>query len=273
MESERDETLKSTEEKTSSVQKALEAALKKLKEQSACEKEALRCAHDEDMRKMSSFYNAEKEKNEQRTAEEREKNEVKFQRLKQDYEEKLRNELQSHDEDMEALKAELANVKISNSSYVQNLTTENTKRAEQNEQLSSQLKQVTEEYEALKKGFTAKIDQARDAYEAEQAELLQSSDQLKQLLAEKEAKLWEQGQALQSSRSELQKLSELSAVFQASSEKDLTRVKAELLDAKTRAESSGNALVEQKIEFGKQIALANQQNSFLTHRVEELLKQ
>lgn len=273
LESEREELLRSTQEKTTNVQHEFETLVKRLKEQAQGEKEALRMSQDEELKKMAAFYSGEKEKGEQRVQEERDKAESRTAKLRTEYEERLRGEQTGHDEDLEALRTELANVKISNQSHVQNLATENAKRAEQNDMLASQLRQVTEDYEALKKAFAAKVDAVREAHEAEQGELIRAADLLKQQLAEREARLWEQSQALQQSHSELQKLQELNVIQLQSQERETARLKQELADARGRAEGNGNALVEQKIDFGKQIALANQQNSFMAHRIDELLKQ
>jgi chromosome segregation ATPase len=132
---------------------------------------------------------------------------------------------------------------------------------------------ITSDYETLKKNFNHKVEEIREMYEAEKTELLAANEVYKKEKAERDNEFWNLNQKFHSLNSELSKVNEFSTMQISACEKEITRLKEELEDTKTRAEKITNENVEQKIDLGKKVALSTQQNQFLTHRIEDLTKQ
>jgi chromosome segregation ATPase len=273
LENEKEELLQAHEEKYSQKIRSLEAEIRRLKEELTSDLESQKYTQEEELRKMKSFYNAEKEKLESRLLEEKESFQRKFAQTVKNYEEQLELETENHEQELDLLRGELSATKQQAQAQMQNLEDENAKRAEQNAALENQLNMITSDYETLKKNFNHKVEEIREMYEAEKTELLAANEVYKKEKAERDNEFWNLNQKFHSLNSELSKVNEFSTMQISACEKEITRLKEELEDTKTRAEKITNENVEQKIDLGKKVALSTQQNQFLTHRIEDLTKQ
>jgi len=273
LEDEKEEILLNTEQKYSNKVRSLENEIFRLKEEMTREIESQKYTQEEELKKMKLFYNSEKEKLESRLQEEKESFQKRLSQTVKSYEEKLTTESERFEEDMELMREDMHTFRISQQAHIQNLTAENAKRAEQNETLENQLNQITVDYEALKKNFNKKVAEINESYEAEKNELLAANDVLKKEKSERDNEFWNMSQKLHSLNADLAKVNEFSTMQISSCEKEITRLKEELEDAKSRSEKMTNETVEQKIDLGKKVALATQQNQFLNHRIEELTRQ
>jgi hypothetical protein len=273
LENEKDELFRIADDESSRRIRNLEDEIRKLNENLAYELENQHVSQDEELKKMKFFYNSEKEKQELIFSKEKEKYDKKISDLRSEYEDKLHNENFRLEQEIENLQSEIQSIRISNHAYNQSLAAENSKRAEHNQILENQLQIITEEYEELKNNFNNKIAHIAESYENDKTELMATTDILKKEKAERDNEFWNLSQKLQSANAELSKVTEFSTIQLGSTEKEIIRLKEELEDSKSKGEKITNETVEQKIELGKKIALASQQNQFLTHRIEELTKQ
>ena len=273
LDEQREELARLGEERASEKLRSLEEELENLKEKHAKDLVNGQKKQEETFRQMKSFFESEKERLEKKLTMDRDNYENKLNKLVAEYEERIREDQNYHEEEIENLKNEFQEYMINNNSalehYKQSLINAETAA----EDLRNQLEKVSSDYETLKKNYDANIDGLRATLDAERKQLIENLDKARAELVSKDKELWNITQRFETANAELTKAQEQYNLKLKPLEEENSKMKTQFDSIKEKYNKLNDEHVDYKIEVGKKLALSQQQNEFLTKRVEELQKQ
>lgn len=273
LDEQREELSKMGEERAREKLKSLEEELETIKEKHAKDLANGQKKQEDTFKQMKLFFESEKERLEKKISMDRDNYESKLNKMVAEYEERIKEDQNYHEEEIENLKNEFQEYMINSNSamehYKQSLINAETAA----EELRNQLDKITAEYEILKKNYDMNIDGLRATLEAERKQLIENLDKSRAELVSKDKELWNITQKYETANAELTKAQEQYNLRLKPMEEENIKMKVHLESIKEKFNKLNDEHVDYKIEVGKKLALSQQQNEFLTKRVEELQKQ
>ena len=227
---------------------------------------------EEGIKEITAFFEAEKERLERKTIEDKAAFENKLARLLREAEEKRHEEEANHEEEIETLQNEFKETVIGMQANIQTLQQELSVRSQQLDFAENTVKNLTENLETIRASAESSSAAARKLVEEEKAALREALEQVRLDAATKERELWGLKDRFEAARSDNAKAAERAATKITQLEEAAEKLRAAAEEQRRKADKFRDDLTEQQIEFGKKLALAVQQNDFMTHRCEEQTK-
>ena len=269
----REELARLSEERANEKVKHLEDELENIKEKHVKDLASEQKKQEENFRQMKSFFESEKERLEKKIATDRDNYENKLNKLIAEYEERIKDEQNNSEEEIEKLKNEFQEYIINNEASLEHYHQNYMKAEALAEDLRSQLDKMTSDYETLKNNYDSNIEGLRATLEAERKQLVDNLDKARAELVSKDKELWNINQKYETASSELAKAQEQYNLKLKPLENENAKLGTQLEAIREKYNKLNDEYVDYKIEVGKKLALSQQQNEFLTKRVDELQKQ
>jgi chromosome segregation ATPase len=265
--------LKESEDRFKARIKSLELQLEDQNNKSVREVRDVQAKSEENLSQLKNFYEIEKERLERRIAEEKDKYEKKLAIINEEYESKTREEQQIHEEELENLRDDLRETEMQSNSLTQQYEHELSLRQQTIDTLEKYVKDTKDSLNSIHHSNAASIEQHLANFSNERISLMNKIEVLNAELSKKDKELF----ALTQAKEHLE-------VGIVKKEVSMERIKKELTDEKhslnekleelrSKFQKVSDEYLEKKVDYGRELALSQQQNEFLNKKIEELQKQ
>ena len=265
--------VKEIEERFKSKQVMAEREIEELKEKNMQEIAEITQKREEDFKRVKQFFEDERTRLETRIVEDKEKYEKKLSGMMEEFEQKIAKDRSDYEEELENLQESLKEMEIQQLANTQHLENELSIRQQQLEQISIQLKETKEQLRYIQSNANSSLEQAMKEYAEERRSLEAKLDKAKNDLSLKEREIFTHRQQNDSLKAELDKLKEKTEEKIANITEDNKRLTEKVQEVTNTLQKINEEYMEKKIEYGRTIALSQQQNDFFSKRIEELQKQ
>lgn len=225
------------------------------------------------MAQLRNFYELERDRLEKRILEEKDRNERRFSQFTEEFDLKMKEEQSNYEEEIENLKEELKEQESQSQTMIQQYEHELAMRQKTIETLEKYVKETRESLLTLQSTNTSNLEHQIISFEKERKNLLDRIEKITADLSKKEKEFLTVSQqkdyiehSLRKKEAQLDNLKKESF-----SEKEAMNTKLE--EAKSKIQRISDELLEKKIDFGREVALAKQQNEFLSKRLEDYQRQ
>lgn len=251
----------------------LEQEIEELKERNMQEIAEIAQKREEDFKKVKHFFEEERERLETKILEDKEKYEKKLTNMIEEYEQKSAKDHQDFEEQIEDLQEDLKEAEIQNMALRQHSEQELIMRQQEYEQVVKQYKDVKEQLRMLQMNSNSNLEQAMKEYSEERKILNTKLDQAKSDLAQKEKEIYGYKQTSDSFKADLERLKERTEEKISTLNTENEKLTAKAKEMTELYQKLNEEHMQNKIDYGKNAALSQQQNEFFARRIEELQKQ
>lgn len=238
---------------------ALEDEIERIKDKNAEEIEAMQSASEESLRQLKSFYEGEKARLEKKIQTEKEKHEKRYNAMVEEYETKIQDEQRDHEEEIENMQEEMKELEIQNMATIQHLEQEVTLKQQELEGAERQLKDIRDDFESLQISSQASLDQLSSNFAEERRALAKKIDGLSGEIHNKEKDLFNMNKAKEALEHSLARKESQLTETRAAWEAERKEQEKKYEDVRGSLQRVSDEFMEKKIEYGKEVALANQQ--------------
>jgi Guanylate-binding protein, N-terminal domain/Guanylate-binding protein, C-terminal domain len=240
----------------------LEEELERTKDKNAEEVEAMQSASEESLRQLKAFYEGEKLRLEKKIQTEKEKQEKRFNTMVEEYEAKAQEDQREHEEEIENMQEEMKELEIQNMATIQHLEQEVTLKQQELEMAEKQLKEIRDAYESLQINSQASLDQLTSNFAEERRGLNRKIEVLSGEMNNKERELFALNKSKEAVEQALNKKETQLLECKAAFEVEKKEMDKKVEDARSSLQRVSDEFMEQKIQYGKEVALASQQVFF-----------
>ena len=265
--------VKEIEERYKTKMTSLEKENEELKDRNMHELAEMQQKFEEDFKRMKQFFEDERVRLETKNVEDKDRYEKKISSIVEEHEQKVSRDLQYHEEEVENLQEDLKEMEIQHIATVQHLEQELNMRQQNLDQLEKQLKETKDQLRQLQQQSNNSLEQARKEYSEERKSLTSKLEQTKTDLAQKEKDIYAARQTNDSLKAELEKTRDKKDERILILTEDNQKLQEKANEFSQSYQKISEEFMEKKIEYGRNVALAQQQNEFYSKRIEELQKQ
>lgn len=265
--------VKEIEERFKSKQMIVEREIEELKEKNMQEIAEITQKREDDFKRVKQFFEDERTRLETRIVEDKERYEKKVANLIEEYEQKISKDHSDYEEEIENLQETLKEMEIQQLANTQHLENELGMRQQQLEQVVVQLKEAKEQLRYIQSTANINLEQAMKEYSEERKNLETKLDKAKNDLTVKEREIFTHRQTVDTLRADLEKIKEKTEEKIANLTEENKKLTEKLQELTAIYQKVNEEYLENKIDFGKSLALSQQQNEFYSKRIEELQKQ
>ena len=275
------ESLKSVESAKAKVTSDLESRLQSTVSSYESQIEEMKFKFNRDLRdaqakseealtQLRNFYEVEKERLEKRLAEEKDKHERAIEYATEEVESKAKEDILNLEDEIDSLREELRESEVSYSQLSSNFEHELAMKAQSILSLEGFLRDTKESLANAATNNAAALEAQTETFNKERLSLQEKMDTLSNDLIKRDRNIAIITQKFENSENALRgkELALVSMKNEFSEEKEALNAKIEELRGKFQEVS--NEFLEAKIEFGKQLALTNQENTFSTNTINDL---
>eukprot|EP01017_Pseudomicrothorax_dubius_P004498 TRINITY_DN1091_c0_g1_i1.p1 TRINITY_DN1091_c0_g1~~TRINITY_DN1091_c0_g1_i1.p1 ORF type:complete len:1158 (-),score=548.27 TRINITY_DN1091_c0_g1_i1:121-3594(-) len=264
--------LRDSEDRQLARIKALETQLEETQSRSIKEIRDIQNKSEEALTQLRNFYELEKDKLERRLVEEKEKSERRIVIITDEYETRLKEEMNTAEEELEALREELREVEANNQTVIQQLEHELALKAQQLDTLEKYARETKESLQTLQSNSNATMEQQLAMFGTERKQLLSKLETLTTEVAKKEKEIFALGQRKEHLEASIAKKETTIEALKRDLAEERSSLTEKLEEAKAKLQRVNDEYLEKKIEYGRDLALSQQQIEFQNRKITELQK-
>jgi chromosome segregation ATPase len=253
--------------------RGLELELEEQQGKSVKEVKDVRLKSEEQLAQLRNFYELERDRLEKRILEEKDRNERRFSQFTEEFDLKMKEEQSNYEEEIENLKEELKEQESQSQALIQQYEHELAMRQKTIETLEKYVKETRENLLTLQSTNSSNIEHQIISFEKERKNLLDKVEKISADLSKKEKEYLTVSQQKDYIEHSLRKKEAQLENLRKESLAEKETMNSKLEESKSKLQRLSDELLEKKIDFGREVALAKQQNEFLSKRLEDYQRQ
>lgn len=248
----------------------MDSQIRDIEQSSKAEIEDINTKSEQSLTELKDYYEIEKQRVEQRLADEKSKAERRYNLMSEEYEQRLREDREQLEDEIAALQDEISDVHSSNNSDFASLRQQKSLDTQKIETLELHLKETKESLSAIHASHANSMEAQLASFNQERQNLLEKIEKLASESATKDREL----------TASVYKREQLDSIIE-SKGKELDDIKGEvnkeraimierLEDAKLKNQTIADEFIQKKNDYKREIALTTQHIEFQAKKITDL---